>query len=79
VCRIDRDKHAPLTLANLGFNTKFGTTTKNKRNKPENLKVNYPNEAPKSRTKAVGSNKTRVGTRLHLLQSHFLSLAFLRR
>ena len=29
--RIDRDEHVPLTLANLGFNTEFETTTKNKR------------------------------------------------
>lgn len=59
-CRVDRDKNAPLTLANLGFNTEFETTTKNKRNKLENVKVNYPIEAPKSREKVATSNKSRV-------------------
>ncbi|KAL3599037.1 hypothetical protein D5086_006955 [Populus alba] len=58
--RVDRDKNAPLTLANLGFNTEFETTTKNKRNKLENVKVNYPIEAPKSREKVATSNKSRA-------------------
>lgn len=58
--RVDRDKNAPLTLANLGFNTEFETTTKNKRNKLENVKVNYPIEAPKSREKVAASNKSRA-------------------
>ncbi|KAJ6695495.1 DEAD-BOX ATP-DEPENDENT RNA HELICASE 47 MITOCHONDRIAL [Salix koriyanagi] len=58
--RVDRHKNAPLTLANLGFNTEFEKTTKNKRNKLENVKVNYPTEAPKSREKVAASDKSRV-------------------
>ncbi|KAJ6415235.1 hypothetical protein OIU84_004094 [Salix udensis] len=58
--RVDRHKNAPLTLANLGFNTEFEKTTKNKRNKLENVKVNYPTEAPKSREKVAASDKSRA-------------------
>ncbi|CAK7335477.1 unnamed protein product [Dovyalis caffra] len=58
--RVDRDKHASLTLANLGFSTEIEMSSKNKRNKPQNVKVTYPVEASKSRGKAVASNKTRA-------------------
>ncbi|OMO58684.1 hypothetical protein COLO4_34414 [Corchorus olitorius] len=53
VSQVNRDD-GPLTLASLNFKSEFEKTNKNKANKVERLSV--PNETPKSKLRAVGSN-----------------------